>query len=431
MKIKEFFRKKGTLWIGLTDRMLSLCMPDPENPGAGALKEIPLEETGGQALAGETGRFLRDARFDQTCLVLPRSGVIQKELHWAPSLGLKEGIETSLRQDLPSHQEMSCGIALGRAENGARALVYAVPIKKIEESLKFLSALGLKPDEIVAEDQALFWSLREKTGPEPVLAVERALSGFLFCVLNENGILLSFSCPDGDEEFNETVSDLSFSLLEKGIKPVKIMLSRHLSGDKRGMLLETFQLPHETAEKRNILGGTAELPESVPASLLTPELKKARHLKIKARNWKRLAAAFSFFLAAGILSACFHLVFLESKQNRIKAEAGRLSNESGEIIQISKKLGKVREAQASKEKTLELLKSLASGLPAGIRFQEIQTDDSGLVLRAESPNHGLSTETVQILEKNTLLSTVRLEHTRLRKRLNQDLIEFEVSAKWK
>ncbi len=76
------------------------------------------------------------------------------------------------------------------------------------------------------------------------------------------------------------------------------------------------------------------------------------------------------------------------------------------------------------------MQELAERLPGSVRLKELQAEGKSIVFQGESPSHALLTEAMQVLDKMDGVKEAKLEHARLRKRLNQDFFEFEVTAQW-
>ena len=103
-----------------------------------------------------------------------------------------------------------------------------------------------------------------------------------------------------------------------------------------------------------------------------------------------------------------------------------------EVKKTARSLNLIFEAGSSKEKSLELLKSLAQKLPSSVRLRELRVEGKDFLFKGESPSHGLLSETVEAFSgMKDFLEESKLGETRARKRLNEDYFEFEVVGKWK
>jgi hypothetical protein len=141
--------------------------------------------------------------------------------------------------------------------------------------------------------------------------------------------------------------------------------------------------------------------------------------------------AFSLFLASLTFFGAAHLFFLGQKAEKLEKELANLTPQVAEVREIARSLHQIEDARNSKERLLTFIKDIAEHVPASIRLKEFQAAGGDIVFQGESPSHMLLSETVQAFEKSQRIGGVKLEHTRLRKRLNQDYFEFEVTAKWK
>lgn len=98
--------------------------------------------------------------------------------------------------------------------------------------------------------------------------------------------------------------------------------------------------------------------------------------------------------------------------------------------EIQASLNLLNEAQASKEKLLELLKDSALKLPSQVTIKELSLGPKDFFFKGEGASHGLISETVDIFSHMQPIKEVKLGETRLRKKLNEEYFEFEVTGKW-
>ena len=368
---------------------------------------------------------------EQTILVIPRSEVIQKEMVLTQMDGVRENLEAKIAQLLPySPKEMAYSLAV----DSSRGLLYAIPDQKIKEMLAFLAKSGLTIDEVVSEDQTLFWFFQDKAASGPVIVFDRTSERTLFLAFKENAILLSRAYSP-EEEFKNILSEISFSLLESGIKPVKAFVSGSVDQQE---IAKALEIPVEMFETEK-LGGTSVSSVLLGAkkwgaypviSLLPSDEKIQKRMRNKDRLLKESIIALGLMLLCFSFFAVSHLIFSQHKKILLTQEVAKLAPAASEIHHITDSLAKIHAAKYSKEKILLLLQELSGRLPSSVRLKELQVEGGNIVFQGESPSHALLTETVQVLEKIEGVKEAKLEHARLRKRLNQDFFDFEVTAQW-
>lgn len=373
----------------------------------------------------------------ETILVLPRSEVLQKEMLLSGVSHSREDLEARLAQLLPySPKEMAYSLAIHSSlpSEPSKGLLYAIPEQKINGILEVLKQAGLSVDEVVSEDQVLFWQLRDKAVSGPILIFDRTPERVLFLVIKKNAILLS-SVYQEEEDLKSIFSEASFSLLESGTKPVRGYVSGSMDADE---ILRTFGIPVERLEPEFfdgvpvsfVLSAAKKWGSNPVISLLPTEQKLRKRVRNRQRLLTSAVAAFGAFLVCFSLLAASHLVFLAHKKSLLEKENAKLAPAVLELRQISLSLQAAKKAEYSKRRLLSFVRELAERVPASVRLKEFQMEGNSIVFQAESPSHGLLTETVQILEKMEGVREVKLEHARLRKRLNHDFFDFEVTARW-
>ena len=196
-----------------------------------------------------------------------------------------------------------------------------------------------------------------------------------------------------------------------------------------------------TTEKTGLTFPGKDIPESLlgarnfgkhPHTSLLPADLKIEKWKIQLLNRLKMAAASAgiFALACTLAAAC-HLFFLNRENLKLESEILKMGAEMREVKEMASSLNKIRKAEASKKKILDFMKEIAEKMPASAHVIELQIEDKCLIFKGEGPSHSVLSEAVQVFEGISILSEAKLERTRLRKRLNQDYLEFEVSAKWK
>ncbi len=372
----------------------------------------------------------------ESILVIPRSEVLQKEMAFSRAEDQPTDIESQLTQLLPySAKEMAYSIAVEPAGEASlsKGLLYAIPEEKIKKILGYLEGLGISVEEAVSEDQALFWLFRDKAASGAILVFDQDSERTLFLALKENAILLSRTYPR-EELLKNVLSEASFSLLESGVKPMRAFVSESISEEVSGTLempVESFKA--EVLEGKyisSILSGAKARGTLPPISLLPNERKIQKRIQRKNRLLKESLAAFGLFIICLALFNASHLFILKSKKALLENESKKIASAVAEVRQMRTSLDAVHEAERSKKRLLSLLREFARRIPSSIRLKELQIEGKNIVFQGESPSHALLTETVQVFEKMEGVKEAKLEHARLRKRLNQDFFDFEVSARW-
>jgi len=372
----------------------------------------------------------------ESILIIPRSEVLQKEMAFTRAESQRADIESQLTQLLPyAAKEMAYSIALDSTSEAqpSKGLLYAIPQEKIRKILALLEGLGISIDEVVSEDQALFWLFRDKAVPGPVLVFDQDSERTLFLALKENSILLSRTYPY-EEPLKNVLSEVSFSLLESGVKPVRAFVSERISEEVSGVLglpVESFKAEaFEGKYVSSALSGAKARGALPPISLLPNERKIQKRGQRQNRLLKEGLAVFGLFIICFTLFSASHLFILKSKKAMLENESRKIAPAVAEVRQMSASLDAVHEAERSKERLLSLLREFARRVPSSIRLKELQIEGRSIVFQGESSSHALLTETVQVFEKIEGVKEAKLEHARLRKRLNQDFFDFEVTARW-
>ena len=266
--------------------------------------------------------------------------------------------------------------------------------------------------------------------------LDRTPERTLFVVHKKNTILLSGTCPP-DEDLKSAFSEIAFSLLEAGLKPVKVVVCGAPDAEVREAA-KVFEIPVGLHESGRFDG--SHLPATLsgarrwgayPAISLLPSDRK---LEVRSRRQKELIKgslrAFGVFLACFTLLAGSHLMSLKHKKSALQKQSAKLAPEVAEARQIAASLAAIQEAERSRRGFLLLLKELAERVPPSVRLKELRMEGGNIVLQGESPSHAFLTETVQAFEGIKEVKDAKLEHARTRKRLNEDYFDFEVSAKW-
>lgn len=390
-------------------------------------------------LKTQIGQFLGEAAEEEALLLMPRSEVLQRKMMFSRTESGLTNLESGLEKYLPyAPKDMAYSIALDGTDTAApqtSALLYAMPDQKIKEIMARLQKLGLKVGEVVSEDQALFWLFQNKAADGNTLVIDIAPERALFLALNKNTICLSNTYPS-QEDMKSALQEMSFSLLEAGIKITSAIACGQVDKDEIARLLG---VPVQSFESERIgempvpavIAGVRERGGRAAISLLPSSQKIQNRLKIESRRTKQAALMLGLFIFSCLIFHATHWMLLSHKKNLIMQESQKLSSSVLEVRKMRSDLDAIKNAQRSKVRLLIFLKSLADRVPAAVRMKEMQIDDPSIVVQGESPSHAVLTQAVQEMEKMDGLQEVKLEHARLRKKLNQDYFEFEITARWK
>jgi Tfp pilus assembly protein PilN len=437
----NILNRRKKLVVSWTPANLSLLLFD--RSGEQKYESIFLQEASLDGVAARVSEFLGGTNPSETLLILPRSEVLQKEITIAKAgsqAQIKEALELKLSQILPySPREMAYGLMLEDEASDARGLLFAITEKKLQEILGFMKSLGLKISEIVSEDQTFCWEPSNGASSMPILRVDQSPERILFAVVRDRQVVVSRSMIKGREDLENVASEASLSFLELGQKPGKVLLSGNWEEREVEEFRRQFSMPVERPDPYFLNG--REIPSvlwggrfwgALPYTSLLPSDQKIQKRKLQQIQLLReVVVAAGVLAAACILLGICHLQFLKWQKARLEREAHKLSSEVKGIREIASSLDKIRDAEFSKRRVLDLMKDLAERMPGSIKPTELQTDEAGIVFKGESSSHILLSQAVEVLEKMESLRETKLEHTKLRKRLNQDYFEFEVSSKWK
>lgn len=402
-----------------------------------------LRENSEESLQKSIASFIKGKKFRDSLLLLPRSEVISKELVLTQDNGssLKDLLEKKLESLLPySPKEMAFGFSFEREGEELKGEVLAIPEKNLKETLSFLERLGLHPDEIVTEDEPLLWLLLERKEKGPLLLLDRNEGRLLTLFLKGEkfSFVRTFSHKD-HPHLQDLLPELSLALLERGARPEKILLSGEWEKDSEEEISKHFRSPFERLKPEGVgedgialsFYGSVHLGKYPLVSLLTREEKIKKWTKERKRLIRDTLASFLLFLSSLFLLSYLHLQGLEREASALDQKLQSLMPQVRETKSILASLEILSHSHASKEKLLLLLKELSQKIPSSVRLKELRIEAKDFLFKGESPSHAYLSETVQVLEKLPMLEGVRLEETRLRKRLNEDYFEFEIKGKWR
>ncbi|MCM8774971.1 MAG: hypothetical protein NC930_01245, partial [Candidatus Omnitrophica bacterium] len=385
-------------------------------------ERILLHETPEEDVRRRVHSFLGGQRYSRTILILSRTSVLQKQivLESIPSESLQRVLDEKLEEVLPyPPDEMAYGFLIKGESKGVSGILLAIPEKHVRGMLNFLSRVGLDPDEIVTEDQALFWLSAKCAGTEDVLIIDQIEERFL-AVFTRAGemtlsrIFLKTGLDDGCMGADR-LGEISLIFLEAGWKPVKIILtglwnaeavseiSRHFR-----QTVEILEVPGKIRNFPSLMTG-ASLIDRYPAISLLPMREK---LKKRHQNFfddiGRLVVSVAIFLCVLVLVFSFHLFVQKKALDRLGKERARLCPEAEKFKRIMELLASAETARLSKEKVLVLLKQLNSSIPGVIRFKELAIDGKDFIFQGESPSHSLLVDTVQKLDRMGSIKRGRL-----------------------
>lgn len=395
---------------------------------------IFLREASRELIHEKVAAFMEGAKPSESLLILPRSEVLQKELVFSgESVSLKERVERKLEEVLPySRKEMAYGFSLDQDGGQTQGLLLALPEKRLKEKLEFLGNIGLKIDEIITEDQALLWIKDEKG---VFLLMDSEKRRILSLCGRKDRLLFSRSFPRKPEDPNELyLEEISLVLLERGLKPERLFLTGLWTDETQNELSRHFNCPIEK------VGKGAEIPAWAEGALsfgthsylsLLPEAEKIRKRNQEKKKLLLQAfGSFTLFFAGLVLSFLVHLHVESHHIKKLEAELIQLLPGVKAAKEIQASLNLLNEAQDSKEKLLRLLRDLALKIPTHVKVKEISIGPKDFFFKGEASSHGFISETVDILSQCQSLKEVKLEQTRLRKKLNEEYFEFEVTGKW-
>lgn len=400
-----------------------------------------LRENSEELLQKSIGSSLKGKKFHDSLLLLPRSEVLSKELVLTTNgSSLKDALEKKLESILPySPKEMAFGFSFEREGEELKGELLAIPEKNLKETLSFLERLGLIPDEIVTEDQPLLWLLLERKEKGPLLLLDQGETRLLSLFLKEgrNSFTRFFSRKE-HPLLRDLLPELSFSLLERQTKPEKILLSGDWEKEAEEEVAKHFGSPLERLKAKEgedglppSLYGSAYLGKYPLTSLLPREEKLKKWQRERKKFLRDTAVSLLLFLGSLVFASLLHLHGLTRETGKLDQKLQTLTPQVKETKQILASLDLLSHSNASKEKLLLLLKELSAKIPSAIRLKELRIEGKDFLFKGESPSHAYLSETVQIFEKLPMLEGVKLEETRLRKRLNEDYFEFEIKGKWR
>jgi hypothetical protein len=443
--LTDFFQKNESYRVVLLLTPAALNLLSLKGKSIDRFEKIWLRETSEETLRVRTFAFCKDKK-TKPLLILPRSEVLQKELSLAESKNspgfasedeMQQWLEAQLKQLLPlPSTEMAYGLRIDGSDFQNKGLLYALPEKKVIQTLEFLHRIGLEAEEVLTEDQVCAWFFLERKETGTCLFFDQNEERLL-CLLMENGTL-KFSRSFSISSFGQDVLDeISFLLLESNQQPKKIVLSG-LETESESLIRNHFLLPLEQLASptgKNMpfsLNAAQYYPKYDFISLLPKSQKIQRLLKSYAALFRQVALALAFLIVTFGVFFMVRQSFVHFQVQNQKKLQTQYFSEAEEIQKILHSLEVFSRAQSSKVEILELLKVLSEKLPSAIRFQELQFSGADFSFKAESSSPQSISEAVQVFEKIESIKKVSLQHTRLRKRLNEDVFEFEIAgeAKW-
>lgn len=437
----SFFGKRPVLYVQIKGTLLSLVEWDEKKL---RFETVFLRETPEEVAKSKVRDFLEDKSYQEILFILGRSEVLQKELalERSASISIKESLEFKIREVLPFQpDEMAYGISLTPERSRYQGLLYAIPERHLHQNLFFLQGLGIRPTEIITEDQPLCWLLQRAEKKGPLLLLYQDEESFIFLLSENERLQLSRVYPRKSQDvqgLDEMLKEISLTLLQANVSPGKVFLAGVWSANHSEEVLDHFHLPLEKIQIPQVFRppgpvfyGATFFCEHAVISLLPKEEKIQRWWKGRYKKIRHVFVLWGFFFSAVTLAFCFQLLHRDASLQKITGELRQKETEAQKIQAIKDSLEKAREAQSSKDRVLRFLKAMATRMPVGIRFKNLEIERQGFRFEGEAATHASISETVQVLNDLAEIKDAKLERTNLRKRLNEDYFEFEVSGLWK
>lgn len=377
-------------------------------------------------------------------LVLPRSMALQRSFEFESRE--PEAFQQKLQEVLPYRlDEMAYAAAQeSSGSDSSSVTLVSMPEKSVKDHLFFLAQLGFEHvDEIVTEDQGLWWIARSLHPNKRVLALDLQPKKGVATFSQGNQLYFSrdYVCetPGSFEEVAEDfMRELSILLLECGKKPETLLLTGEVGPSLKGRLEAQFEMAAEAVVKpqawnriETSLFGVATKSHAFALSLLPKEkkIKKWQKSRVKLLTSTGILLLLFVLMMVGV----FELQSLKLRRavEKTQSKIAAIQPEIREVNQMLEDIEKRQRTSQRNAELLELLTYLSLEIPDVITLREFRLDQGMLLLKGESPAYAYLTDVVGILENSKILSEVSLEHSRIRKRLSEDFFEFEVSGQWK
>lgn len=376
-------------------------------------------------------------RCHKAVLIVPRSEVIQKRI--VLQADGAESIAMQIERMLPHTGEaVAYGIALEAApseKNSREGTLCAMPERKVRGLLETLSSLGLSVDDVLCEDQVLVWKCQPVMGKLPTVLIHSNQERFLFVLAEQEHLLYSRAFPSASLE--SSWSDFGLNLRESGIEPAAIVIAGEFSKEERVILENKLKIPIMAVDERasetgaTFLMGVKQRKNFGLMNLLPADLKIIRQEKKYSSLLRQCWIALSCFMAACLLAAIIHIQFLRYDYTSFHSKAGILASQVRKTKTQYLKIQHIEVSQQNKARVLALIYDLSEHIPSSVRLRKIAGDKKGISLEGNAPTQSLLADTIKRLELSKTLTGLKLEHTRVRKKFNENYLEFEVSALWK
>lgn len=379
-----------------------------------------LAEFDTQKLTSEQVRdFIGETRVNQKILVLPRSAIIQKQMQLDENKPLSDSFQSELEKLFPySRNEIAFGCSTPYT---GRVLVSAIPLKRLNQLIDVLERNGIKPDEIISEDYAYAASLLL----DDMIALDQDTNRVLAVVSRQGHQLYSRS--GGVGALGEICSEISDLMNDYPLER-KVILTGNWSKEGVAWIEARLSCSVQIRALPN-LNDAASFDTAKTVSLLPHTEKVLKWQKNLKRQIRKTGISAVVFTASIIFFLNMHLGFLSRNQKAVEHKVFLIQEEVKDLKKMTRALNEIYRAEGSKKIKMNLLKDLARSIPKEIQLNELQLDHE-IVFRGQSPSHAQVSMVVEEMQKMKMLTGVKLEHSRFRKKIGQEYVEFELSAKW-
>ncbi|MBI3317260.1 MAG: hypothetical protein HYZ85_04580 [Candidatus Omnitrophica bacterium] len=430
--MKNRWNKKERLIVSY--RPDSLALLKVEAKGGMIFEKIFLREMPEAIVKAKVQSFVGSSKLEETILALSRSEVLQKELVLTgPSENLRGRLQEKISELLPySAKQMAFGISLEEEKDAANGILMGLPERNLREILDQLAEFSILPTEIITEDQSLYWHFLEKGENGPTLLLYGEEGKVVAIFISKRRLYFSRVFAGPTEDMAEEISLL---LLERAAKPQKIFVlgqwdKASLEGVTRHFSIPIEKLPVSDESIPAVLYGAKFMDRHAPLSLLPHAEKLLKKQRTVKRTFRELIltglAVFFAFILAFSLKAYSENVRL----SQMESEILRLKPEIEKLKEIRSRVQLIETSQNSKANVLEFLKSMAEKISPKVVLRKLEIKGADFLFKGECPSHQILSETVKTMEEIEGLHEIKLERTGLRKRLNEDYFDFEITGKW-
>lgn len=409
-----------------------------------SLKEMETRQIS-ETLRGMSGprRLIVSKEPPEVLLILPRCEVVHKEfaLENTAQADLPAVLLDKARRALPyGLEEMAYGLTLDVEKNPRRAGLFAASEIKIKEICSLLTVWNAAPSEIVTEDQAILWLLRQKEILETCLLLDWEEERLLALCVDSRHLVFSRAFEYGkygseDESFC-AYHEISLELTARGITLARIWVTGKRPKDAVLDLKKFFSVPADSLKTRvdekvpAVFEGASYWGRFETASLLPKKEKILRRRGFLRSCLREISLSVLLFAAAAAFGFSLEL---QKTNSRIQEAERTIQAARPVYLEARRKTEAARELlrnQDDKARILDVLRHSAAVFPSDVIVREMRFEKDALIIEGESRAHASLMEAVSALEKGGLIRTPKLGASRLRKRNNNDYLEFEVSGKW-